>query len=156
MKRFNFRLQKVMELRQWNEKLTQQRMAEAKRRHEEARRVLEAAQTAVNSHESELAGRMNGDFAAGEAVAQLAYAGKLRGDVRENTEQLQEREVTLTQRRGELLEASRDRKAIEKLRDRRFIEHQNTVQRLEQAVLDEIGGQRHLKTKSDRQGNGRP
>lgn len=154
MKRFNFRLQKVMEMRQWNEKLSQQRMAEAQRQREEARRNVETAETAVQQHDTELVKQMNRDIQAGDALTHLDYAAKLRGDARAHADTLQEREESVTQRRGELVEASRDKKTIETLRDRRFVEHQKVAQRAEQAILDEIGGQRHLKKMTSERRNG--
>jgi len=154
LKRFNFRLQKVMEMRQWNEKLSQQRMAEAQRQREEARRNVETAETAVQQHDAELLKKMNRDVHAGDALTHLDYGAKLRGDARAHADTLQEREESVTQRRGELVEASRDKKTIETLRDRRFVEHQKVAQRAEQAILDEIGGQRHLKQMNSEQRNG--
>jgi flagellar FliJ protein len=150
MRRFTFRLEKVRDLRKWKEEISQQHFAAAHQRREEARLRLEYAEAEAELHNQQFGDRISKEFRAGDALVEHRSALRLKQNVADHTDKLQQREQEVEQRRGELVEASRDRKAIETLRERRLDEHKKNVERVEQAILDDVAGQRHARAAANR------
>jgi len=142
MTRFNFRLERVLDLREQTEEQAQRRMAEAQRARSLQERRKEAAETALAEEERSLRRKVSGRFQALDALTTSRFGQKLRGDARREGELLARADELVGDRRRELTEAAKQKKMLELLRDKKRAEHTADLLRLEQAVLDDEAGMR--------------
>ena len=138
MKRFQFRLQRLLDLRSAREESLQAEFAACARRcHTESERLdglLEQRRYAI----LDLMG-MQTTGAEGINVQECAaYIAALEHQIGRQRAILAEAQAVLDTRRAALLEASRDRKVLDRLRDVRRDRHKAQVGRAEQAAENEI------------------
>jgi len=78
------------------------------------------------------------------------YGLRLEREVIEQQERLRRAGALVEEKRQIWMEARKERRTFEVLKERALIEHRRAVNRQERIVLDEIGGQRHLRRGSER------
>ena len=131
MKRFNFRLEKVLKLRAMKE--------------EECRIELGKAISILNQIEDEIkktalkrhhAASMRFGNAA-EMVSWNVYILRLDREAQILTEKAAQAELIVEEKREQYLEASRDLKALEKLKEKREKEHYKEMAAIEMLELDD-------------------
>jgi flagellar protein FliJ len=137
MKRFNFRLQKILRLRKFRE--------------EQCKIELEQALGVLNMIENEIkATAVKRHNAAAQRFTDLNQAGKwdnyiLRLD--QETERLMERaaqaQLIVEEKRAKYLEASRALKALEKLKEKRIKEYRKEAADLQMAEVDDLTAARY-------------
>lgn len=147
MKKFIFRLQKVLDFRNWRERIEQQNFAEASVRRESAQRELDELVETAREHNGSRTERVGATFTAGDALMGAEYTGRLSREISAGVNQVQERDRELDLQRDELIAASMGRKVIEKLRERKLSLYEESFARVEQAILDDVAGQRHTRSK---------
>ncbi len=145
MKRFTFRLQKIMELRKWRERFSQQKLAEAQRDRTVARRDLRKTLDEVTRQDNLVARllRSRGGFKAGDALTGSNYKQRLRNEVAEKEQQVQRCDDVVEKSTVEVIEASRNRQAMETLRERKLEEYTVDANRREQVTMDDDASRRH-------------
>ncbi len=143
MKRFIFRLQKVMELRRWRERFSQQKLPEAQHDRETARKELQESLTDVSNQHENQKQRINSGINAGDALAEARYTQRLLKEAALRESEVEHCELAVEERREDLVEKSRERKILEKLRDRQLNEHSVEAGRREQSSLDDDAARRH-------------
>lgn len=139
MKKFTFRLQRVTEVRKRREKECQRELAvsQDQLRREELR-LQELSEDSERNHEglrSALAQKSN----AGRLAALDSWRMHQLKEMENQQERTQERQFEVEKKRKVLVQASKEKKILEKLREKRKAEHREKVQRAEQIFLDEIG-----------------
>jgi flagellar FliJ protein len=141
MPRFRFKLDPVLETRRRAEQAKQRVVADLDRRRLEMEETLRRRQAAItagkDSRRDQLVGRL-------DIAALRAHAGSTLQVIRDAHRILLELagvHKQLDAARAELIEASRDRRAIELLRERRFEEWKKRVNKAEDAVIDELAVQ---------------
>ena len=141
MPKFKFALEPVLDLRERMEDEKQQVLAERRRELKDA--------------EDELA-RLNGEFKRYSIVLREDHAGLSSEELRWHYAHLEyldrcmtmqhgiifQRRAAVERARADLVDASKDRKVIEKLKDRRFEEHQALQAAQEQKDLDDTNNRR--------------
>ena len=137
MKKFSFRLQKVLQLRKFRE--------------EECKIELGQAISALNMIENEIkATAVKRHNAASVRFADINEIGAwdiyiLRLD--QETERLMEKaaqaEIIVEEKRAQYLEASKDLKALEKLKEKRGKEHRKEAADLQMAEIDDVTAARY-------------
>lgn len=141
MKRFQFSLQKVMEIRQTEEKILQ-------KKHALLQKDLDEAMIARDKIVAEKAGELDslremeqGSFNSAMYMVRQKYLQSLQNNIERSGERIADLENKVEAARLQLLEKSRERKSIEKLRETRFEEYKRDAGREEQIFLDEIAVQ---------------
>jgi flagellar FliJ protein len=138
MRRFHFRLEPVLRLRQQLEEQARSALSEAQRHHrselareDELRGALQShgrARAALQRHPSvDLAAVMDAD----------RYAQALRQAIDAQAARVAEASIAVEECRQEFLRRQLDRDALERLRERRQAEHHRDALRAEQQLLDE-------------------
>ena len=137
MKKFSFRLQKVLQLRKFRE--------------EECKIELGQAISALNMIENEIkTTAVKRHNAASMRFADINEIGAwdiyiLRLD--QETERLMEKaaqaEIIVEEKRAQYLEASKDLKALEKLKEKRGKEHRKEAADLQMAEIDDVTAARY-------------
>ena len=144
MKKFKFPLKPVLEHRE--------------RIEEEKQLVLSARQQELKAAEDELA-RLNGEFKRYSTVLRDDHARLATEELRWHYAHLEyldrctvmqhavisQRKIAVERARQELVEASKERKVIEKLKDKRFAEHKALEAAAEQKELDDSNARRHAR-----------
>jgi len=147
VKRFNFRLDKVLDLRKMSEEQAQRRMSDAQRARTLQEQTKSAAEVALREQEGSFRGEIQSGLNAGEALINSRFHQKLRSNVAVEAARLVHAEEIVSDRRLELAEAARQKKMLEVLRDKRMEEHTLETLRIEQGVLDDEAGQRLARTR---------
>ncbi len=143
MKRFIFRLQKIMELRKWKERFSHQKLAEAQRDRTLARRDLRKTLDEVTRQDNHFRRQVSGVFKAGDALTGSNYKQRLQNEMVEKEQQVKRCDDVVEQSTVEVIEASRERQAMETLRERKLEEYTIDANRREQVSMDDDASRRH-------------
>jgi flagellar protein FliJ len=138
MKRFKFRLQKVLDYREQirDEKRQELVLRNAELSHEESvLRGLEA-----EFERTQLA--VDGIVRASEISIQGAYSLRLKHLIEAAVERVATARARATEAQERYLEANREARAMEMLREKRLAEYDQEVAREETSLLDEVATQR--------------
>jgi flagellar FliJ protein len=135
---FRFRLERVRALRERAEDEAKEAFAGAMlERLRSEQEMDDAAKCVQQAREAQLDATA-APISAIDLMARQAYLERSERAHAASKDDLNRRDHTLEQRRGELTEAARDRQALERLKENRRIEFQREQQRIEAADLDEI------------------
>jgi|SRR5579884_3318744 len=144
MKRFKFRLQAVLEQRERLEKHAKSSFAEAQQAVRKAEQLLAELKDVRSALLTELSDqRQRPDFDPVEAGLYQDYLKTITKCLREQETYLRELEACAEAMRLNLVGASANRKAIDKIRDRDQTAHHLQAMRTDQAAADEIATMRH-------------
>ena len=149
MSKFEFKLDKVLELRQQEEKLRAERVARAQRDAQAAREAME------NLSEIRRTGRERLTKAHGttRTVGQLQnlewVMGRVEQELEAASDAYRDADSEVQARLSDFQDAVRDRQAIDKLRERRFENWKAEQTRSEQRAMDEVALTRHARAQSD-------
>ena len=143
MNRFRFRLDSVLMVRAAEETNKKREFGTVLRRvksEEDRLREIEE-HIAENDRLAEKLGE--GGTRAAELMDMSRYAGALERKKTDQEETIARAEEFLDRKRGELVEATRRKKTLERLRERSLLEHESAERKEEQAVIDELAVQKH-------------
>ena len=145
MKKFSFRLQKVMDLRKQKERLRQQELAASTRQEKTQRaEVTHRKEARLQYGEKIVAGNRSGENLS-KTMLYRAYQDRLSKEIEEEGLTLQKLEKKTRRSRDILLEASRKRKTMESLKERGFTEYQEMERREDQVLTDETAARVYLR-----------
>ena len=148
MKRFNFRFQRILEI---------------KERMEEARKIALGKVVAVSNLEQERLAdleqtRMLYRQGGRELLAlqldpsllslNVSYLQRLQREIQEQRVRIQQVEKAVEEKRQELVEATKERRVYEILKERAVEDYRREQKRQERIMLDEIGGQLYMRRES--------
>ncbi len=141
MRRFQFRFQRVLELKGRMEDVRKAALGDAVGALEAENRELRRLGDAIGERRAASRGEAGQRIEPG--VLQLAanFGLRLERESMEQQEQVRLAQTVTDEKREELMAATRDRKTFEILRDRAAAAHKKQAQRQELSALDEIGGQ---------------
>jgi len=138
MKRFSFRLQRVLEIRERFRDERRQELVQRNFERDHEQRVLEDLdQEFLRSKVRE-----GGTYSASELVLMGDYSRRLEQEIEQQRVRVVAAEQAAEEARERYIEASREAKALEKLKDKRRVEYQEQVLKEEGNQLDELAVQR--------------
>lgn len=145
MKRFRFRLEKLLELRLYREKDAELALARAAGE-------LDALQRRIEAVAAERVSVAADRFAPGRSVAEIRNAELYMLRLERNAEALMKAaataELAVEQAQDAFVEARKERAVLDKLKERRAAEHRKASMVEEIAVLDDIAGSRSARRAS--------
>ena len=136
---FTFRLERVRALRERGEDLAKQQLAGAlshRQGCEERLRETGAELDLARARQRDLAA--GGPASAMDMIARQQYIERVERNRLQGQHELVQSEAEVERRRASLVEAARDRQALERLKDRRRADHALALKRFEGAEMDEI------------------
>ena len=139
MKPFRFTLQSVRVLRERKEQVAQQNYADKLRRHERAVAGLQRANDELAASWEALCHELSQGSAAAELRRARSWCGALETRQKEFAVELQQAAYALEAASRELMNAARDRQALDRLHDKHRATYNRESQREEQKLLDEMG-----------------
>ncbi len=140
--RFKFKLEKVLELRKRKEQEREKELADLKEllmREETFLEELkeEAARTSEIMHSLQEAVQEKLDMK--ELVRYYDYLEKVREKISDQIAQIRRVIADIEKKRQQLVEASKERKIMEKLKDNQYRKFKQTLETIERRFLDELG-----------------
>jgi len=139
MKKFSFKLQKVIDVKESMEKKKMIELAEAEHQLSLERKKLEGLVTKIYDYKKEYdKKKKDGPITASEAGLFIRYIEKLTEDMRMQKQNIKIKEEQAKVKREELISVVKDKKILEKLKERKFTDYQRDALRKEQNFLDEI------------------
>ncbi|MBD3163285.1 MAG: flagellar export protein FliJ [Candidatus Eisenbacteria bacterium] len=142
MRRFVFRLERLLKLREEKEREQARGLGRALRREEEHQLQRSHAEGNLSRCANQIAEGMRGVVSAGTmGNLRIAFRAAAEG-VEEANRSLQEAREEVRAERDRYTEARRDRRVLEKLREKGRADHETRSARKEQSEMDEIAGRR--------------
>jgi flagellar export protein FliJ len=138
MKRFNFRLQRVLEIRERFRDEMRQELVQRNFEHDRERNILEHLdQEFLRAKVEE-----GGTYSASEMVLVGDYSTRLQEQIEQQRARVLAAEQAAEEARERYIEASKESQALEKLKEKRRQEYVEQALKEEGAQLDEIAVQR--------------
>jgi flagellar FliJ protein len=139
MKRFRFRLQRVLDVRERMRDEARQELVVKNAARDEAQRVLaELEQSALQSTVKE-----GGTYSASDLLMLGDYHARLKREIAYQEEVVARAEAEAEEARAKYVAASQDAKSIEMLKQKRLVEYRDEALKQEGADIDELTVQRH-------------
>lgn len=139
MAAFKFKLESVLRQRQMEEDQRQRDLAKLLRQRMIFHNELQTMQRSIVESKRDLAGGLVGRVDLGSVSGFARYSGQLAQRAHAIVARLAGLEKQIAPTRQRLIEASRARRAIERLRERHYRQWLLQMQRREASQLDEIG-----------------
>jgi flagellar FliJ protein len=144
--RFEFRLEALLAHRQQAEKEKQRRVGQLQQELQAHVKQLQDAQARIAAENRSLtATQLTGTLDMQYIAHGKRYVGNLHLKIVLGMQKLAGMEQAVAAARGELLEAARARKVIEKLKEKQFARWRAELERKEAGLMDEIGTQLALR-----------
>ncbi len=137
-KPFHFRLERVQSLRERAEDQAREELAHGLARHRAGAVALAAAVDAEDAARATTRSTLLAGATGADLVAAHAFAERVEGRKRSAALDLQQREAEVAARRGQLVEAAREREVLDRLERQARSRHELEQARVEQIGLDEI------------------
>lgn len=142
MIRFQFRLQRVLELRKRKEEEKERELAHLKKMLNEAEEFLEELKN-ESSKVSEAIGRLHQNERQSLDMQELLryydYLERMQRDIVSQIDAIETIIVNINRKRQELVEASKERQIIEKLKENKYKKFKDYVDQWENRFIDEMG-----------------
>lgn len=137
MKRFNFRLKKVLKHREIVENLRKEKLGKAKSELKKERDLLRKMEDTRRRTREEWKERRSNLISLPEALIYETYLERMDEEVGLQTTKAAQLSQKVEKTRQDLIEASQEKKIVEKLKERREEEYSNEMKRFEQGISDE-------------------
>ncbi len=121
MKKFKFRLQKLLDIREAAEKGAKNELAEVMSIQNRERQKQDELRDSIDRHRSHFRERLiKGDFTPKEAIFFEKYVNISQRAIELSDERILQLEPEVIRRRGKVIEASKERKTVEKLKEKKL------------------------------------
>jgi flagellar protein FliJ len=135
---YTFKLQVVLDHRQYIEDRLQKELADIRRQRDDARQRLEALQRKAADTAAALKREQANGLSSDRVVAYHAYIKRLDGDIARQAKAVGEIEARVRMKHNDLLKAVKNRQILEKLKEKEFRRYRQVIQRKEMQFIDEI------------------
>jgi flagellar FliJ protein len=135
---FTFRLERVRALRERSEDLAKQELAGAMSRRGACEERLRATGVELDSARDKQRDLVAAGASAQDLIARQLYLERVERNRTLGQQELVASEAEVQNRRGLLVEAARERQALERLKERSRLDHARELARVEGANMDEI------------------
>jgi len=142
MKKFQFKLDTVLKLRTRIEEQRQQELRQAQYMRDEARRQVEYRRAQLDEVLDSYRERVSGSLDLASMIHYERYTAWLKGMLTLEESRLQTCEANVADARERLIEASKDKKIVDKLKEKAYREYRNAELHAEIDFLDELGTSR--------------
>lgn len=146
---FQFRLQRVLKYRETIEDTRKKEFAEISRIYELEAEKLRSLQEEQSEKLQELGELQRGILNLLVILFYHAYLGRLRTEIDAQAKRVEEVRLEKEQKREALIQASKDKKVLERLRERELEAYQKEEDRKLQIFMDEIGTSKAAREKHE-------
>ena len=138
MRRYKFKLQRVLDFKETKEWLAQESLAEATREHIAAQDALAEMERRKAKLLRDIGEAQDGSVDLRQLELCLGYLDFLLQGIEHRTEEVVQLAEVVEERRGELIEASREKETIVKVKERDFGKYVTLMRALEQKFIDDL------------------
>ncbi|MFA6109446.1 MAG: flagellar export protein FliJ [Candidatus Latescibacterota bacterium] len=149
MRRFRFRFQRILEVKERIEEARRIALGEATAVLNRERDRLEALHQIRRRYRQASAVLTAAPLDPGFLSLNVGYLQRLQREIGEQEERIRQVEVVVEERRQRLLAASRDRRTYEILKEKALEAHREEQLRRERMQLDEVGEQLHARRQAE-------
>jgi flagellar FliJ protein len=149
MKKFKFKLETVLKVKIRMEELRQKELKEAEVRREQARRQLKERQEEMAATVASYREQFQANIDLFKANDYHRFLRWLTRQIELATQHLEHCEQEVRERRVKLMEATREKKVLEKLKGKAYEEYKAEELREEIKFLDEIGTSQFFRQKDE-------
>ncbi len=150
MKKFEFRLQRVLEIKEEVEKQKEREFGEAQKEVFDIIDKIEVLNKQYHQCCEEIAQKTSGEYVGTiEMQNYYRYIRQIKRDTEWLYKKKREAEAEVERRRVVLIEASKDRKVLENLKERKINLYQHELNRFEQNVIDEVASNQFARGEGD-------
>lgn len=140
---FQFRYQRILDVRELEEDQEQAEFVEIQNRLREEEQKLEDLKQELEEHFDKARAQRSGNP---EAIQRhRKYARRLNNRIAQQQSVVEEWEQKLEEQREELVEASQKRQVMERLKEQDFEEFQEDIREAEQTEQDDISNQQYFR-----------
>jgi len=144
MKRFHYRLNKVLEVKKILEKKRAKELADAIKAFNRQQDSLNRLRAQREGLFEEMKTRISGVLSLHELTAYYSYIGRLTYEMFQQRSRLEELRRRVDDQRDRYFAANREKQILERLKERKYVDYLYEIGREEQSFLDEIANQRAL------------
>ena len=141
-----FGLEHVLKYRLEIERVRKQEFVAAKEQHEEANEHLKQEENLVHDLSDEFCKRHSEMDSIEELQRYADFFARKREDIKQQRERVNHLGAILSDRRDDLLDATKDKKILESLKEKKQQEFKNAMAHKEQLFMDEISIQKKAGT----------
>ena len=138
MKKFKFRLQKVVDTKAKQEKQKSIELAQLFMELERQKSELKSLNFELESVQQEVFAKTVGGSPAKEILEYQRYIEKLQQDIQLQKKSIADLEEKIEQTQASLLKLNKEKKILERLREKRYLKYLQEQNREEQKLLDEM------------------
>ncbi|MBT9175402.1 MAG: hypothetical protein DDT22_01077 [candidate division WS2 bacterium] len=139
MPQFNFRLQKVLDIRKYKEEVKKQELAALLLEYQKEQEFLNYLKFNQDKYQKELREKQVGCLDIFELIFYYTYLFKLCEDIERQINILCKLQEQIDLKREEVIQVQKERKIVEKLKDKKWADFKKELDLVEQKFLDEIG-----------------
>lgn len=150
MKKFKFRLEKVLKLRENREEEIQVILARAVEKRDQARADLKGLQTHRNNMAQKLEYFKSNPYGVEDLLIYQGYIDNVDSRIRRHHNYISELDKEVDEIRALLLQATKEKKMLETVKDKQECRHKYDLKRKENGFFDEIGVIRSARKLLDR------
>ncbi|MDI6799974.1 MAG: flagellar export protein FliJ [Actinomycetota bacterium] len=143
MSDFKFKLQPVLNFREQQEDSLKRELAKIRGRYEEERMALDALINSLLQNQREFKRKQAAGVEISELFVFSCFFAKIQEDITVQAVRVQSILSELEAMRDRLIEASKDKKIIEKIYDKQYEEFCQMVLKTEQKLIDELATSRY-------------
>lgn len=143
MKKFNFRLQRVIDVRETKEKECQRELAKSQFELKKREELLAEEQRELRSSRERLRQALHQSTNIAQLSALDGWRRWKDQAVKIQARHADQQRGVVNVKRKALIQASKEKKILERLKEKRWAEHQALTLQEEQRFLDEVAGRAH-------------
>ena len=145
LKKFSFSLESVLNVRRMKEEKYEKEFSKAIMELEQERNTLKELENRVCEKQLELRMISQNPFSSDKILLFEHFLEHLEQDVEKQVKRIEKVSNDVEIKRLQLIEATKDKKIIDKLKDKEYARHHDEVNRQERTILDEIAVTRYLR-----------
>jgi flagellar biosynthesis chaperone FliJ len=147
LKKFEFPLERALEVRRVRRMLAEEKLGEAQREESVVKSRLDAAYEARDSAQREIRNALRGRLDQGRLRRMLRYGDAVENEIfRQRADLKMRREITVKAREAAVLRTQEER-ALERHRERKLSEYMDVFWWEQAKQMDDIGAERFLRSK---------
>ena len=127
-----------MQARQFKEEIAKKNLAAAQTALKEDLQFLERLEALHRDAMIQMEAHIEGQVNVADVLLDIAYISSLSEEIAAQQRKIVQRTEEVERKRQMLVEASKDKKMLERIRERRYLAYLQEANRAEQAVIDEI------------------
>jgi len=143
LRSFKFKLQPVLHHRQKKEDIFKKELAEVKLLFDTEKAVLDKLKSKLLDIQAELRLKQQSSFTASEAASYSTYRDRVEREIEVQTIKLTDIANEVKRAQERLVEASKNKKIMEKLHTKKYEEYKVEADKAEQTLIDEMATMRY-------------